>query len=235
MGADTSLFVLLALSGLLGSLGHCLGMCGPLVMMMSTRLDKHGLAAAPSQLLYHAARISVYALLGAAVGSVGGLLEKGGGLVHISGVVSLIVGVGVFLLGLGYIGLLPLDRLEGPGVWLNRQMSRAVKRGGLLGIVGLGAANGLLPCGLVYGALLTSVAAGGPLPGALAMLLFGLGTVPALLVLGVGVGSLSQSARHTLSHVAGGLIVLIGLQLTLRGLAAFDVVNHLHIGKLMLW
>jgi sulfite exporter TauE/SafE len=235
MGANFSTFGALFVSGLLGSLGHCLGMCGPLVMMVGVQLKRHDKPMLPSFLLYHLARATVYALLGAIVGGIGSLLGQSGGLGRFAGVVSLVLGLGVILFGMGYLGWLPLGRVEGSAAWLNRMMGKALKQGGFVGVLGMGALNGLLPCGLVYSALLVAASTGGPLPGAVGMLVFGLGTVPALLVAGVGAGALSVPVRQAMGRAAGILIMIIGLQLGLRGLAALNVISHLHVGKVMIW
>jgi sulfite exporter TauE/SafE len=235
MESHTSLYSVLLLSGFLGSLGHCLGMCGPLVIMVGLQFNTRGPGALPYHLLYHSTRIAVYALLGAIVGGIGSLLGLGSRLSSLAGVVSLLLGLGVILFGVGYLGWLPLGRIEGAGLWLNRAISRTLKRGGLEGVMLLGALNGLLPCGLVYSALLVAASSGGATPGALGMFLFGAGTIPALLVVGVGAGALSARVRQTLTRVAGLLIVVVGLQLNLRGMAALGVVAHLRLGGVVLW
>ncbi len=114
-------------------------------------------------------------------------------------------------------------------------MKWALERHGPWGIVLLGALNGLLPCGLVYSALLMTATAGGPGPGAVGMALFGVGTLPALLVVGLGAGALGVRLRQTLVRVAGAFIVVVGLQLVLRGLATFGVVPHVQWGGFVLW
>ncbi|MFN2292351.1 MAG: sulfite exporter TauE/SafE family protein [Anaerolineae bacterium] len=225
----------LFLTGLLGSLGHCLGMCGPLVVMVGLQLQTRKAAAVPSHLLYHGSRLAVYALLGAMAGGIGSILGIDKGLAPVAGIASFVLGLLVILLGMGYLGWLPLGRLEGSGRWLSTAMSRALDRGGTLGVVFLGALNGLLPCGLVYSALLLAATAGGPLRAAAGMAVFGLATVPALLVVGLGAGALSLRWRQTLLRVAGVFIVLVGIQLALRGLAGLDVVSHLKLGGVMIW
>jgi sulfite exporter TauE/SafE len=99
----------------------------------------------------------------------------------------------------------------------------------------LGAINGLLPCGLVYSALLLGATTGGALPAALGMTLFGLGTLPALVVVGVGAGTLSARFRQVLIRIAGAVIVVAGIQLALRGLAALGAIWHLQVGGLVIW
>jgi sulfite exporter TauE/SafE len=235
MQSDTNLYAALLLTGFLGSLGHCLGMCGPLVMMVGVRFKAQEASALPNHFLYHGARISVYSLLGAIVGGVGSLLGLRSGLSSLAGAISLLLGLGIIVFGLGYLGYLPLGRVEGAGLWLNRWMNRALKQGGTTGLIGLGLTNGLLPCGLVYSALLIAASSGGALTGALGMFLFGISTIPALLVVGVGAGALSVHTRQTLARVAGLLILVVGLQLTLRGLAGLGIISHQRLGEVMLW
>jgi sulfite exporter TauE/SafE len=235
MGLDTGTFGALFLSGLLGSLGHCLGMCGPLVTMFGIQLKARRPAGWPYHLLYHASRLGVYVLFGAMAGGLGSVLGLGDSLGKVAGTVSLLLGLGVVLLGLGYLGWLPLGRIEGAGAWLSRAMSWALQQGGSARVLALGALNGLLPCGLVYSALLVAASTGGPLTGAAGMVVFGLGTLPALMAVGVGAGALSARVRQVFVRVAGVLILVVGLQLALRGLAAWGVVPHLHLGRLMLW
>jgi sulfite exporter TauE/SafE len=92
-----------------------------------------------------------------------------------------------------------------------------------------------LPCGLVYSALLVAASTGGPLSGGLGMVSFGIGTLPPLLLVGIGAAAVSVKARQRLTRIAGALIIVVGLQLLLRGMAALGVVPHLHLGRLVLW
>ena len=227
---------ILFFSGLLGSLGHCLGMCGPLVLMVGAQFS--GIAwtsVLPRYLLYHSARIVVYSLLGLLVGTFGLLIGMGARLTHIAGIISLIIGTGIILLGLRYLGWLPLGRLEGSSDLISGMMNKALRRGGLWGLASLGALNGLLPCGLVYSALLAAASTGSPVKAALAMAAFGAGTLPALLILGMGAGMLSVRARQVMSRAAGLLIMLVGVQLILRGAAGIGWVSHWKLGGVMIF
>lgn len=105
-----------------------------------------------------------------------------------------------------------------------------------LAAFGLGMAWGFLPCGLVLAALLAAAAAGSPLLGGLTMLAFGLGTWP----LTWGMGWLArrpdwQTAVPHLRHIGALAVVLFGVQMSLRGLAMWGWVSHLHVGSVMLW
>jgi uncharacterized protein len=223
------------IGGLLGSLGHCLGMCGPLNLMVAAQMRKSDLPALPNFGLYHTARISMYVLLGALVGTIGSLLGLSKQLTTLSGAVSLVLGIAILLLGVGYLGWLRAFPLEGASRWWNAALSRALKQGGWRGVALLGALNGLLPCGLVYSALLLVASTGTAGRGALGMAFFGLGTFPALLALDFGAGALSVRFRQGMMKLAGALMLLVGLQLVLRGGAALHLWSHLHWGGIALW
>ena len=75
----------------------------------------------------------------------------------------------------------------------------------------------------------------GPLKGATIMLIFGLGTLPAMLGIGLSISQLSLRVRSSLYRLAAMLVVLVGIQLALRGLALNGQVAHAAIGRVMLW
>jgi sulfite exporter TauE/SafE len=251
----------LFVAGLLGGLGHCLGMCGPLVALAGIRLREQRTARSLSgratgeqapavrpatrravphflvvpTLIYHAARVAVYAALGAVVGAAGSLLGLATRVTTLGAVVGIVLGLAVLAMGLGYAGLLPGIARERATRWWGRTAGWALRRPGLSGAALLGALNGLLPCGLVYGALLVAASTGSAGGGALCMLVFGVATFPALAIVQTGVGSLDPTRRLWLMRAAGVVVVLIGIQLCLRGLATLGVAPSVHLGGLMLW
>jgi sulfite exporter TauE/SafE len=230
-----SLWITLLVSGLIGSLGHCLGMCGPLNLMVAAQMRKNDLPALPNFSLYHAVRMLMYVLMGALVGAIGSLLGLSRQLTTFGGAVSLLLGIAILLLGAGYLGWLRSFPLEGASRWWNAALSRALRQGGWRSVALLGALNGLLPCGLVYSALLLAASTGGMWRGALGMAFFGLGTFPALLALDLGAGALSVRFRQGMMRLAGALMLLVGLQLALRGGAALHLWPHMHWGGIALW
>jgi len=203
--------------------------------MVAAQMRKNDLPALPNFTLYHAARVLVYVLLGALVGGIGSLLGLSQQLTTLGGAVSLLLGIAILLLGAGYLGWLKAIPLEGASRWWNAALSRALKQGGWVGVVLLGALNGFLPCGLVYSALLLVASTGTVSGGALGMAFFGIGTFPALLALDFGAGALSVRFRQGMMKVAGALMLLVGLQLALRGGAALHLWSHLHWGGVALW
>lgn len=222
-------------SGLLGSVGHCLGMCGPLNMILAAQIKKNKLQAGLNFTLYHLSRVIVYILLGAVVGLLGSLLGLSKEITFLGGVVSLILGFLIFLLGAGYLGWLGSFSLEGQANWWNRAFSKVLKNRGVAGVILLGALNGLLPCGLVYSALLLAASTGAIWQGTAGMALFGLGTFPALVALDFGAGALSVHLRQKILSIVGVLMLIVGLQLVLRGGAALTLWPHVHLGGVALW
>jgi len=75
-----------------------------------------------------------------------------------------------------------------------------------------GAVWGWLPCGLVYSVLLWAVTTGGPVQGALFMLVFGVGTLPATLTAGIVTGWMTRFSRtRGLRQTVGVLLILLAL------------------------
>lgn len=190
IGNQKPLLFVLFLAGLTGSIAHCLTMCAPFVLMQGAASPRKGL----SRLLlpYHAGRLTTYAVLGLIAGSAFYLLSA-----HPA--FALIRRAGLALVGAAFLFLLAEGLLARVGLRLPfrlslalpcgfRQIQRLIAARSLIGRYALGLGLGLLPCGLVYTALLAAATSGNALTGALGMLVFGLGTVPAL----IGVGLLGQ-------------------------------------------
>lgn len=225
----------LLLTGMAGSVGHCLGMCGPLVILMGTHFSRRELSALPDHLLYHLGRILVYASLGFAAGMVVEGAKKFSFFTKAPPVLSILFGISIIFLGLTLIGFLRLPALQPlDKTWraLLRQVMRLPQRAAILL---LGALNGFLPCGLVYSALLLASSTGSAGRSALGMIVFGLGTLPALLIFGAGAGIAGWKVRQVLMRISGVLVMAVGVQLILRGTSAWGLTKHLMLGKVMIW
>ena len=208
----------LLLAGLAGGVMHCAPMCGPFVLgQVGARLVHQpilvgqqcsGCTLNASRLAgalpgYHVGRIFTYMALGALAGTIGAVPGLGK-----------LAGVALALAALLFFGqalrrLAPSLERRIPGIV--QPPAAAIRLfGRLRGISGLplGAALGLLPCGLLYGALLAASAAGSLVQGAAAMLLFGLGTVPALLAVGIAGQAATRRWQHALGQVAPVLLLV---------------------------
>ena len=232
---STSFFMLLA-TGLLTGLSHCVGMCGPLVGAFAMRRRAVRQELSTPLVLFQLGRLTTYVLLGAVLGTTGYLLASF--IRDWQALVSVALRLLLALLGLSLLGLLPLQHWLTSITWsrtVSGWMKRLTESNHPVAPFGLGLANGLLPCGPIYAISLLAATSGDPLKGATIMLIFGLGTLPAMLGLGLSISKLSLRVRSGLYRVAAVLVVLVGVQLTLRGLALSGQVAHGAIGRVMLW
>lgn len=179
-----------ALAGLVGS-PHCMGMCGGFAVACGG--GRRGAA-------WHAGRLTTYAALGAGAGAVGALLPGPGWVAAAVSTVLLVWFAGALA------GLVPEPTLRIPGV--ATLASRAAGREGWTPGYALGLATGLLPCGLVYAALAVPVASGRPLVGALSMVAFGAGTIPALAAMTFGARRALLRDLRTRRVLAAGVLLL---------------------------
>lgn len=227
MWPTESPFLILFASGLMGGFGHCLGMCGPVVAAVS--LSRPDPRSTRPHLLYHLGRITTYSLLGGAVGLSGSLVRVAIPIEPIQRAILAGTGIAIILMGLSLSGLFGGRFQPATGAELPAPFSRLLRlvsgTEGAGAFFPLGLLLGLLPCGLVYTALLTAAREGMEsadpaaafLRGFAAMALFGLGTAPALLLLGKTVGYLGTRMRSVLYRAAALLMVLAGILFTVKG------------------
>jgi uncharacterized protein len=173
-------------AGLAGSLVHCVGMCGPFVLTQvmadadgaqpGSYGEWHrlgGAALAP----YHLGRLTTYTALGAIAGAATALFASTAGFAWLSATMLVLAAVLMTLqaLGLALGGSAPLA-----GVLAHLTAPLSTSHGPAARYA-LGLVLGLLPCGLLYGALAAAAGTASALGGAMAMAAFALGTVPALI------------------------------------------------------
>ncbi len=217
-GSGPALLLGLLLAGAAGSVAHCAPMCGPFVLgqvsdrlarIPAARLCESARLSSALLLPYHAGRLTTYAALGALAAAAGSVPPTGGWLGAVPGLLLLIAAL--LFLGQALARLAPGMRpaLPAPPGWTRLvrrfagQVDRSRPGGGFL----LGVALGFLPCGLLYAAIAAAAATGSPAGGALAMLAFGLGTVPGLIAVGVA-GQAAGRAWHRGVAVAAPVLLL---------------------------
>jgi uncharacterized protein len=209
---------ILVSASLLGlvSAGHCAGMCGGIVAAFNLQSPR-GAPSLATHLAYNLGRIVTYAALGALAGALGGaglLLEHAFPVQTALRIAAnfMLIALGLYLVGFTRL-LAPIERI-GHALWRRIQplTRRFLPAGRPHRAFALGALWGLLPCGLVYSVMVTALASGGAERGALTMLAFGAGTLPALLF----AGSVLRQPRRFMQIRAvraafGGLVVALGL------------------------
>jgi uncharacterized protein len=224
--------------GLLGGFGHCVGMCSPFVLFVSRRYgpSEAGLPPSPpgdcgvasragrwrgrrgvfvAQAWYAAGRILTYAVLGAAAGALGGVVELAGALVGVQRAASILAG-GV-LVAWALAALSDLARFDAGGTLFGRMV--ALLKGRVPGHpFATGLFLGLLPCGFLYSAVVAAVARGGAPQGAAALALFGLGTAPALVGVSLADEFLARN-RVFVNRLSQVFILAMGGWFLWRGLA----------------
>ncbi len=202
--------------GLFGSL-HCIGMCGPLAMTFASGGGTKW-SALYSGLSYHLGRTTTYVLLGLLFGLVGNAMLVAG----IQQWLSILVGIAMVL---SFLTSVDVDTAVGR-TYIGKQIRRGTTT--LLSKIYegttaqpryvLGMVNGLLPCGLVYLALAGSLASPSIVEGGVFMLLFGLGTVPAMIALTIGEGIVPVSLRLSFRKVLPYVTLCFGVFMIYRGL-----------------
>jgi sulfite exporter TauE/SafE len=205
-------------SGLLGGFGHCVAMCGPLVGSLALAAGAGTRRSLAGQLAYHAGRVTTYAAVGAIMGLTGSFVNVAGRLAGVQQAVAIGAGVLMILLGLGTAGLSPaLRRLEARASGRVVSLVRGVLEGGGPGrLYPAGLALGLLPCGLSWTVFLGAAGTGSLAEGLLVALAFGVGTTPALLLVGAAGGALGRHARGALVRAGGVVVAAFGVLFLLR-------------------
>lgn len=201
------------LLGFLGSF-HCVGMCGPIALAVS---GGKGKAFLSNKILYNLGRSVTYALLGLIVGSLGFSLSLAG----VQQGFSIAMGVLILIFAISYKKsdqFLRIPALSGIVIFLKKQLGKFLKAGGPAGFFATGLANGLLPCGMVYMALVAALALQNPWLGAAYMFFFGLGTIPLLLILMFSGSLIPITVRQTFQKAIPYVGVLIGIIFIFRGL-----------------
>ncbi len=202
-------------AGLFGS-AHCVGMCGGIAGLFAVKLEVASLSRRVGLgVAYNVGRILGYAVLGFLVAGIGKTIA--GVIPMLAGPVRLASGLLIILVGLQIAfdwRLLQFLERGGAAVW--QRIAPSAR--GLLPVtsapkaLALGFLWGWLPCGLVYSALLIAATSGEALNGAAVMAVFGLGTLPAMLLTGLGAAELQAfMARKWARRGAGLLVVLMGI------------------------
>lgn len=192
----------------LASSVHCAGMCGGIGASVAFTFGGDGRVASRMEALAVAqvGKTLAYVTAGLIVGALGsavyGLLDRQAAYF----ILQRVGAAGLGWVGLGLLGIAPqprgLDRLLAPvrGALLRQRRSGRALAAGAAGLVW-----GLMPCGMVYSALLYAMLAGSGAGGGMVMLGFGLGVTPAVFAAASGVSWLPAVAKSPWAERAVGL------------------------------
>jgi len=191
-------------------------MCGPIALLLPAKHTTSG-GKLRAMVGYNFGRVVTYILLGCLLGLIGKRFYMGG----LQQIFSVILGVLILLLlaslilNKRFFHLKPSGRLFRP---VQKMITKQMDAQNPFAAFLTGMANGLLPCGMVYFAIISALATGTIISGATFMFGFGLGTIPLMLLLGYFGSFVNIHIRNKVQLATPFFVACIGVLLILRGL-----------------
>lgn len=208
-------YVVLFIVGVLTSI-HCVGMCGGIMLSQSINKDStNKFNSIKPAILYNSGRVLSYTVLGGIVGAVGSVFSLS---ISVKAGLQIFAGIFMIIMGLNMSGYSLFRKLNIKLPWSFCSIKKKPKTPFLVGVL-----NGFMPCGPLQTMQLYALGTGSAFKGALAMMIFSLGTVPLMLTFGALSGLISKSYTKTLLKFSGILVVVLGLVMGSRGLALAGV------------
>jgi sulfite exporter TauE/SafE len=229
---------------------HCVFMCGGLVLTYAVKGTEDGpwYRRLVPHLAYQGSKIVSYAIVALLLGGLVQLLGRAVDITPFRNWLQVVAGIYMVLLGVGMTGKVPFLRYltPRPPKFLIDALSRNRKKASsdaseghtsLATPISFGLLTGLMPCAPLIAAQASAMATGSPLLGVLAMVGFGLGTMPLMLLFGFMSSLLSRGFQAKMQVVAAVAVVIFGLVIFNRGLmvvgspVTFDTVRVAMIGS----
>jgi len=210
----------------LGSFGHCIGMCGGIVVAYSSiKLSKDISKTYQtfSHLLYSMGRVTTYTTLGAVFGYLGGVItfsnKANAVLLFVTGFIMILAGLSL----LGKIKFLTLiEHSFSSSTLYKNTFKKILNSNSLFSFYLLGMLNGLLPCGFVYFFAIAAASTANPFDGSIVMLIFGLSTIPAMFGLGFLTSLASASNfRNLMISLSSIAVIIYGIYTIYNGYTYF--------------
>ncbi|HXQ31165.1 MAG TPA: sulfite exporter TauE/SafE family protein [Steroidobacteraceae bacterium] len=218
-------------AGFAGS-AHCAVMCGGIASAAGASFGAGARRPLGAALAFNGARLACYAAVGAALAATLGSLASAAPIPQLALGARLLAALllaglavrlvtGRDLLGAERLGYLAWSRLR-------PAFGHAARLPPLLRPAALGALWGFMPCGLVYSVLLVAAATGRPLTGALTMLAFGAGTLPAMVGLTLGASTLGGVLGRPAARCTAGILILAAAAWTVAGAVIHPATHAMH-------
>lgn len=218
----TTLLGTVFLASLAGSL-HCAGMCGGLVVFYSGTDATRGAQRGIAHGVYNGGRLLGYLLLGAAAGTIGGVINLAGSMAGLQRIAMPIAGVMMILWGLGAIaqirGLKIFGFSSGGGKFsktVRKAFANVARRPPAVRAAAVGLLSAVLPCGWLWAFVITAAGTASPQGGIAVMAAFWAGTVPILVAIGFGAQAVAMPFRRHAPMMTAILLVAIGVVAVVR-------------------
>jgi uncharacterized protein len=207
----------------LGSVGHCIGMCGGFILAYSSAKigeDWSKSHQSIAHFLYNIGRVTSYVFLGAIFGFIGSAFVI---TLNVWGSLLIVVGLLMILMGLSLMGKLKFLTVVELNISkykiYNTLFRKLIHSKSLPSFYGLGILNGLVPCGLVYIFGTFALSSGSITSGMLIMAIFGLATIPTLFTFGFIASIIQKSSYKKIAlSIASFLVIAYGLFTLLKGI-----------------
>ncbi|MEI6624039.1 MAG: sulfite exporter TauE/SafE family protein [Actinomycetes bacterium] len=205
---------------------HCVTMCGSMVFSYSVGNPREGswLERISPQFAYQAAKILSYVAVGLLLGAIGAVFNLAG----VRNWATIVAGAFMILVGLQLTGWFPVLRRFSPKApkfliaWIMKLRKRTSVQDhaateAYVTPVLFGLMTGLMPCGPLIAAEIAAAGSGSALNGSLAMLGFGLGTIPVMLAFGSFASLISGRFAKWMTVAAAVIVIALGAVFINRG------------------
>lgn len=162
------------------------------------------------------------------MGFIGSFVNAAGTIVGLQGIANILGGL-LIILWIGKKVALPLDKWSPLKLPAIQQLLEKLKtRPGAAPVFVSGLLLGFLPCGLTYTMHMKAAASGSALQGVFTLLFFGVGTLPALIFIGICSFVLSRALRSKVMLVGNTLALVIGVISIMRGMVINGWIPHIN-------
>jgi sulfite exporter TauE/SafE len=210
------------LLGFVGSL-HCIGMCGPIILAISSVDNNPDSSGSVTKLIiqrvfYHLGRALTYGVMGALFGVLGSHIKLSGMQQGASILIGSLIVIWILLPSIIKSKFSNFSLIKKYNEQVKNVLSLVLRSGKSKPFLVIGLINGFLPCGLVYAGLAGAVTTGDALDGFIYMFLFGLGTIPALFAFSFVPALRKYLPKFNSRKIIPALSFVLGITFILRGL-----------------